>query len=252
MAKDAKNTSWGKVASWYDQTVLKPDSYQQTVLLPNLQRLIAPRPGQTILDLACGQGLFAGAFAAAGATVLGADIAPELIALAKKQTPGAKFYVAPADKLSFLKEKSVDTVVCVLALQNIKNVPDTLRECARVLRPGGRLAIVLNHPAFRIPQASSWQWDETTKTQYRRTDKYLSEITMPIEMHPGSDKKKTTVSFHRPLQYYFKLLHNHGFVVSRLEEWISPKTTLAGPRATAENKARKEFPLFLFIEARQD
>ncbi len=108
---------------------------------------------------------------------------------------------------------------------------------------------MLNHPAFRIPKHSSWGWDETAKSQYRRLDSYLSEITVPIDMHPGQSTKETTVSFHRPLQYYFKLLGNSGLAVTRLEEWISHKTNPSGKRAAAESKARHEFPLFLYLEA---
>ena len=60
-----------------------------------------------------------------------------------------------------------------------------------------------------------------------------------------------TVSFHRPLQVYIKALTKAGFVVSRLEEWISHKKSGSGPRQAAEDTARKEIPLFLCIEARK-
>ena len=56
-----------------------------------------------------------------------------------------------------------------------------------------------------------------------------------------------TVSFHRPLQYYVKALAKAGFVIEKLEEWTSLKESTSGPRAKAENDARKEFPLFLYL-----
>ena len=52
-----------------------------------------------------------------------------------------------------------------------------------------------------------------------------------------------------PLQVYFKALKRAGFAVTGLEEWISNKKSEAGPRAKAEDKARKEIPLFMMIEA---
>lgn len=112
----------------------------------------------------------------------------------------------------------------------------------------------MNHPAFRIPKHSSWGWDPSTGSgqvvaQYRRIDEYLSESRTNIQMHPGDDPKTTTMTFHRPLQWYMKLLAKHGFAVTRLEEWISPKKSQKGPRQIAEDKARKEFPLFIFLEA---
>ncbi len=242
-------TSWGPVADWYDHLLSAPDSYQESVILPNLLRLLNPLPGQMMLDLGCGQGFFARACADKGAIITGIDIAPELIERAKKNVPDGTFFVGSAEQLNQLKGNTFDCVFSVLAIQNIKNIPAVFKECQRVLKPRGRLALVLNHPAFRIPKHSSWGWDDTTKQQYRRLDSYLSEITVSIDMHPGQTNSATTTSFHRPLQYYFKLLNNNTFAVTRLEEWISHKTTPHGTRAAAENHSRREFPLFLFLEA---
>ncbi len=246
-----KSTSWNKVASWYQDLLGKEDSYQNTVILPNLLRLLGPLKNKIVLDLACGQGFFSQAMLNEGAGVIGVDAAPDLIALAQKNIPDGTFHVSPADQLGFIKNETCDTAIIILAIQNIKEVDGVFAEIKRVLKPGGRLLLVLNHPAFRIPKQSSWGWDAENAVQYRRLDRYMSEATNEIDMHPGQKKSTTTVSFHRPLQYYFKLLTKHGLLVSRLEEWISPKNTAAGPRAPAENLARKEFPLFLFLEAKK-
>jgi hypothetical protein len=45
------------------------------------------------------------------------------------------------------------------------------------------------------------------------------------------------------------LLGKNGFAVSRLEEWNSNRKSQPGPRSKAEDKARKEIPLFMFMEA---
>lgn len=68
-------------------------------------------------------------------------------------------------------------------------------------------------------------------------------------MHPGENPSEITWSFHRPLQFYFKFLGKKGLLVERLEEWVSHKETSAGPRKEAENKARSEFPMFMFLQA---
>ena len=77
----------------------------------------------------------------------------------------------------------------------------------------------------------------------------MSESKEPIQMHPGDKPWERTISFHRPLQYYFKALGKNGLYVSRLEEWSSNKLSELGPKKVAEDKARHEFPLFLFLEA---
>ena len=68
-------------------------------------------------------------------------------------------------------------------------------------------------------------------------------------MHPGQAKKSFTVSFHRPLQVYTKVLGKHGFAITRIEEWISHRISQKGPRSEAEDVARKEIPLFMYCEA---
>lgn len=253
-------TSWNAVASWYDDLLKgENDTYHAKVVLPNLMRLLAPA-GKRVVDIACGQGFFAEAALAAGAKdVLGIDIAPDLIRMASERMSRdnrARFAVASAHNMSAAvpHNNSFDAAMIVLALQNIKEMPETLAEAARVLTPGGSLVIVLNHPAFRIPKASSWGFDEATGVQYRRVDHYGKPFSAAMEMNPGAsaDKKIHTTSFHRPLQDYFKALSKAGFSVTSLEEWNSHKESEPGPRAKAENEARAEFPLFLTIVARKN
>ena len=247
-------TSWGDVAEWYDRMLGEGDTYQAKVVLPNLTRLLALRKGEKLLEIACGQGYFCRAFAAQGAEVTGADIAPELVALAEKRSAGEKvrprYLVAPSHDVSPVAAGSMDKAVIILALQNIDDVRGTLQECARVLAMKGSLHLVLNHPAFRVPKGSSWEWDKAGK-QYRRVDRYLTEAKEKIKMRPGADPTAETVSFHRPLQYFVKALARQGFAVTGLEEWTSHKKSDSGPRAKEENRARNEIPLFMYVEAKK-
>lgn len=254
MLNKKRDTSWGKVAGWYDKLVENKGSYQTSLILPNLLRILDIKSGIFVADIACGQGFFSREFARLGARVEAVDVSKELIDLSVKNTPPSirpkiTYHVSKSDNLSFLKSGSLDAAVIVLALQNIESVKETLSECSRALKIGGRLVIVLNHPAFRIPKASSWGWDEAAKIQYRRIDRYLSESREKISMHPGDDPEEMTISFHRPLQFYFKALSKNNFLISRFEEWTSDRKSGKGPRAAAEDSARKEIPLFLCIEA---
>jgi ubiquinone/menaquinone biosynthesis C-methylase UbiE len=268
-------TSWGGVASWYDEYLKDEDSYQAKVIWPNLKRILdigamggkgkkTEKNTSSILDLACGQGHFSFLCAEEGADVTGLDIAPELIEVANdrlKKSPAEiqkrlRFDIAPANDLQGITSKTYDTVLCVLALQNIKELDQTIGECMRVLRKGGRFVFVINHPSFRIPQYSDWHYDIDKKIQSRLVSKYMEEATIAIDMNPGSSsqsnrfaKKQITYSFHRPLQLFTKLLSRHGFFVKRIEEWCSHKKTEAGPRKAAEDKARNEIPMFMCIEA---
>ncbi len=248
-----KDTSWNKVASWYDELLKKDDSYQAKVILPNLLRILSLKKGERVYDLACGQGYFSNVFAHEGSNVVASDLSKKLIETAKKENKEkVLFYITPAHRAQFLKDNSTDTVVIVLAIQNIENVGEVFAECSRVLKKDGRMVIVLNHPAFRVPQASDWYFENGV--QSRIVSKYLSESKISIDMTPGeknSKKKISTISFHRSLQYYVKLLAKNSFAITRLEEWISHKQSGIGPRQIAEDKARKEIPMFMCVEVKK-
>ena len=245
-----KDTSWDKSADWYQGVTEEAGSYQKEVILPNLLRLINPKPGQKIIDIGCGTGFFARALAEKGAVLTGLDNSADMIKTATTfKTPDPITYlVGSADNLKLLKNKAYDAALIVLALQNMEHLAKVFNEAARVLKPGGNLYLVLNHPAFRIPKASSWEWTPDQNTQFRRIDKYLSESKQKIVMHPG-ESSAYTLSFHRPLQTYVKLLGKAGFGVTNLEEWISNRIGPKGKTFAALEQARKEIPLFLFIEA---
>lgn len=248
--KQNKDTSWNKVADWYDQLLKNDDSYQAKVILPNLLRVLELKKGEQVYDLACGQGYFSNVFAYEGANVIASDLSKKLIETAKKDSKEKViFYITPAHRAQFLKDNSIDTIVVVLAIQNIENVNEVLVECKRVLKKDGRIVFVLNHPAFRVPQASDWHFENGV--QSRLISKYLSESKLSIDMTPGEKnpkKKISTISFHRSLQYYVKLFSKNNFAITRLEEWISHKQSGTGPRQNAEDKARKEIPMFMCLE----
>lgn len=252
--KPASETSWGLVAEWYDKHLEKSgDTYHDKVVHPNLLRMLGDMKGKHVLDLGCGQGIFSRLLADNGANVIGVDLGKELIDIAEKKNEGYKFNIhyfnSAAHDLFMVKDGTKDVVVCVLAIQNIEKLSETVAEASRVLAKGGKFIMVLNHPAFRNPRYTHWGYDEDERIQYRRVDQYLSESKVRIDMTPGShEDKKFTVSFHRPLQVYMKTFGKHGFAMTRLEEWESHRASQRGPKKAAEDKARKEIPLFLAME----
>lgn len=108
---------------------------------------------------------------------------------------------------------------------------------------------VMNHPCFRIPRQSGWGFDDKRKLQYRRVDRYMTPLKIPIQMHPGALPGVHTWTFHRSLTDYFGALGRSGFLINKLEEWISHRKSKPGARARAENSARMEIPLFLAVGA---
>lgn len=248
-----KDTSWGSSANWYSAYLeTTEDSYQKKVILPGLLKVLNLKPNEKLLDIACGQGFFAREFAKTGAGVEGADISPELIEEAKKLSENKiAYHVAPANKLSFASNESFDAATIVLAIQNIEDVSGAFKEAGRVLKRGGRLVLVMMHPAFRMPEFASWGWDEEKRVQYRRVDRYLSPNKSELLVHPGKKDSPVTISYHRSLQDFAKALSENGFRIENIEEWISHKKSGNGPRRVTEDRSRTEIPLFMMIEARK-
>jgi len=260
MANDKRNppqpakgpaTDWGEAAEWYDKLVGESGSeYHQKVVLPGALRLLQPRNGQDAIDIACGQGVLCRLLHDAGMKVTGVDAARELIEAARRRGPAdIRYLCADARELGSLPADSFDAAACILAIQNIHPIGPVFSHVARLLRMGGRFVMVMMHPAFRGPKETSWGWDLKTKSQYRRVDRYLVPRKIPIVMHPGKDAGGYTWTFHKPIESYVKALSNGGLLIDALEEWPSHKTSTSGPRAAAENIARKEIPMFMAIRA---
>lgn len=241
-------TSWEKSADWYDRILGERGSeLYQAVVIPQAMDLLKPQRGEHILDLGCGQGVFSRAMADKGAKVTGVDAATTLIEKARtyrSRTP-IRYHARDAAELSGLGE--FDAASAILCLQNMEHLDTVIAATAAVLKPGGRMLWVLNHPAFRIPRQSSWGNEEERKIQYRRVDAYSSTLGIPILMHPGQADSESTISFHRSFETLTSCGFKAGLSMIGLGEWYSHKESQPGPRARAENRARKEFPLFFAL-----
>jgi ubiquinone/menaquinone biosynthesis C-methylase UbiE len=237
-------TDWNAVGEWYDQHVGETGGeFHREVVIPNALRLLAVAPGQKALDIACGQGVLCRALHERGVNAIGVDAARQ------RSDSSITYYTGDARDLSFLPTDSVDAAACVLSIQNIHPIGPVFQSVARVLRVMGRFVIAMMHPCFRGAKETSWGWDEANKVQYRRVDRYLTPRKSPIVTHPGHDKTQYTWTFHKPIEAYAKALRGAGLLIDAIEEWPSHKNSDSGPRAPAENLARKEIPLFMAIRA---
>jgi trans-aconitate methyltransferase len=103
--------------------------------------LLAPRPGERILDLGCGTGHLTAEIAATGAIVTGVDRSAEMIAEAKAKHPGIEFEVRDARELLF--DRKFDAVFSNAALHWIRESEKVISGVAKALKPGGRFVAEL-------------------------------------------------------------------------------------------------------------
>src|ERR671919_1882357 len=124
-------------------------------LATDLIRLAALRPGERVLDVACGTGVVARLAAqqvGATGTVAGLDINPGMLAVARSATPPGmtiEWHEASAEAMP-LPEASFDVVLCQMGLQFMPDKHAALSEMRRVLVRGGRLILNMPGPTPRL------------------------------------------------------------------------------------------------------
>ena len=106
---------------------------------------LLPPDGAQVLDVACGTGdLSLMLFEMTGAKVVGSDFCRPMLSVAAKKAAGTeavRFIEADALGLPFAKE-TFDAVTIAFGLRNLASAEQGLKEMLRVLRPGGRLAVL--------------------------------------------------------------------------------------------------------------
>jgi SAM-dependent methyltransferase len=231
----------------------RPPELIVRVVYPAVLRLLGPLRGRRVLDVGCGSGAFTRRLAARGAEALGIDACVPTVEAARRDAeeagiePPPRFEVADLQGDAPFPGGRFHAATLVLSLQTLEKPERVLRNTARALKPGGRLVLALNHPCFRIPGSTFWGSDPDRDIQFRRVDRYRS--SHPVEVRSGEDPEQKVLAFHWSLERLFGDLRAAGFLVEDIVEPVSSQGAEQG-RAGAEDRARREIPLFLVLVAR--
>jgi SAM-dependent methyltransferase len=247
-----RNSSWDRVAGWYDGCVGDRGSkYHRALAIPAVLDLLEAQADERILDIGAGQGVLAPYVVESGAHYTGVDASPRLIAAARRRHGHlARFAVGDARALHLVHGVhggSYDAAVFLLSIQDMDHLERVLASAAWALQPSGRIVMLMTHPAFRQPRHSGWGYDETRELQYRRVDAYLSPMAIPMK---SLGRAAPTVAFHRPISSYVNALAAVGFAVDAMLE-LADLSPDARPRPSKRASARAdaEIPLFLGVRA---
>jgi len=249
----ADDTSWDRVATWYDGWVGDQGSrYHQAIVVPAALELLDLRRGETVLEIGSGQGVLAPRVAAAGGEYTGVDASPKLVDSARRRHGKAgRFLVGDARRLTAvegLEPASFDAAVFLLSIQDMDPLDLVLASASWAVRTPGQIVIVMTHPAFRQPRHAGWGFDEGRKLVYRRIDAYLTPMAVPMKALGGH---APTRSFHRPVSAYVNGLAAEGFVIDAMLEIPDTLDEQRSTSGRAGHRAAAEIPLFLALRARR-
>lgn len=245
-----KNSSWEESHIWYHGIVGERGHYfHQNVILPALKNIFKNFKTGSLLDLGCGQGVLSRTVPDS-LEYHGVDLSFSLIQKAKElnKKKNAFFYVSDIPKKIEVPKMNFDLATFILSLQNMPDGKMAIQNTSSHLKKDGLLILVINHPCFRIPRQSAWQEDEKQHLIYRRINTYMSSLSIPLQTHPGKKDSAILYSYHFSLSTLSAWLFESGFAIQKLEELVSDKKS-EGSKAKMEDRARKEFPLFLLITA---
>ena len=200
--------------------------------------LVPPPRGRT-LDLGCGEGRLSRDLKALGHDVVGLDASPTMLAAARAADPSIETRLGDAAALPF-GAGAFDCVIAFMSLQDVDDFQEAIRECARVLEPGGRLCLAIAHP---INSAGRFAGDDPA-SPFIIADSYLDRFRREDTVERDG-LEMTFVSDHRPLQDYFEALADAGLLIERVREPAIPEAAIVRERS----RLWQRVPLFLHARA---
>jgi len=159
--------SWSDLSGWWANEVTGDATYE-SVVTPLLLEVFSPVPGALYLDLGSGQGRVMSTISQLEVKVIGVDVSEELVAISGSQVAVADMPPIP------IRDNAVDGAYSVLTLEHIGDHVEIFKESARVTRPGGVLALVINHPIWTAP-GSTPITDEEGEVLWRTGDYFRPE-----------------------------------------------------------------------------
>ncbi|MGQ0601454.1 MAG: class I SAM-dependent methyltransferase [Anaerolineales bacterium] len=232
----ASRQAWEQLAPFWDerQGVAGNVSHRE-IIAPAAQHLLDVQPGDTVLDAACGNGVFARRLASAGADVVGFDFSAGMIERAQSYAAQSEhrdrmqFQVMDATdeaQLLTLGAGRFEAAACLMAFMDMPEIAPLCRAMRQLLKPDGTFVFAVLHPCFnsadKIVRVSEEEDRDGTIVEAHsiKISRYLTPTT-----HKGLAIVGQPVAqyyFHRPLHVLLNTCFEAGFVLDALEEPLLP------------------------------
>jgi SAM-dependent methyltransferase len=250
---------WESIAGWWDRHIGEGNDFQKTLIIPATDKLLDPQPGQTILDVACGNGNYSRLLGRRGVKVVACDFAENFLVAARQRTTpedGQIEYVridaTSMAQLLSLGQGRFDAAVCSMAMMDMIAIDPLMDALRELLKPKGRFVFSLPHPCFNSNDMKFTSDLQVRNDQIEQS--YGVEIYQYLTQRQGLsvgiiNQPRPHYFFHRPLWVIFAACFSAGFVVDGLiEPAYAEEGSTAGKNAFSWAK-RPEIPPAIVIRA---
>lgn len=202
---------------------------------PAMLALAGDVSGRSVLDAGCGSGPLSSALLHRGASVSGFDLSAEMLKIAATRLgPGVELKVADLALPLPYADNSFDDVIASLVFHYVEDWSGPLSEMRRILRPGGRLILSVNHPLLHpLTHPGADYFKNTLYTDQVEFNGEPAELTY----------------WHRPLHAMSNAFTEAGFVIEKIDE---PGYDKSAPDSVVPERLREReaFISFLFFALR--
>jgi SAM-dependent methyltransferase len=195
----------------YHKKLLSPDSsfWNNFLEIPMRKILKKISKNKKILDLGCGSGIRTKKlFSLNPRKVVGLDLSPKLIGIAKNNFPGIEFHSGDAKKTGF-KNCEFDVVNSDLMVHYFKSLNALFKEVGRILKPKGYFVFSMHHPVYEVTKREK----KGDKIRYL-LGPYFHNKLYKWKMLEGME----LISYHHTFEDIFSSLKENGFVIDELIE----------------------------------
>lgn len=222
------HAAWEANAEFWDEKMQGEDDFRRVLIHPASERLLDLRAGETVLEIACGNGVFARRMARAGVQIVATDFSTRLLERARSRSADLagqiEYRLVDAtreEQIVALGRQRFDAAVCNQGIMDIADIDPLMRGIRQVVRPGGRFVFALSHPCFNhtgiaLCVEESTVDGELVMRHSIRVSEYL--YSSPQKGIAMIGQPTPHYYFDRPLHVLFNACFRAGLVLDGLEE----------------------------------
>lgn len=219
----------GNAAFWDEHMGAEGNDFHITLVRPAVERLLGGVGGQRVLEIACGNGLFARRLAALGATVVATDTSAAMIERARGHDSAGIDYreldAADPAQLAGLDGRSFDAVVCNMALMDMAEIGPLAESLPGLLTAPGRFVFSITHPCFNtLGVRFVHEFEDRGGLPFEARGVVITRYATPA-MGEGVaifGQPLNQLYFERPLNALLRPFFDAGMAVDGLEEPVFP------------------------------